>query len=69
MKRAGAGTATGANGFQRRGVDAAFAQKSRQQRRQNRFAGARIRAGDEKCSLQFADMKTEMPKPRNGIDG
>ena len=43
----------GANGFERRCVDAAPAQKFHEQRGQNRFADAGVRAGDEKRLLQL----------------
>ena len=53
-ERARVVAAAGANRFERRRVDAAFAQKSRQQRGQHRFAGAGVRAGDEERSASFA---------------
>ena len=40
-------------------VYAARAQKMRQQRGQNGFADAGVRAGDEECWLHFADIKAE----------
>ena len=52
-KRAGVSAATGANGLQRRDIFAPFAQKLRQQRRQNRFADAGVRARDEDNPLHL----------------
>jgi hypothetical protein len=59
------GAAAGANGFERRRVDAALAQKSHQQRGQNRFADAGVRAGDEERLLHSPTSKRKRPLTRH----
>jgi hypothetical protein len=49
----------GANRLERCDFHAARAQELRQQRGQNGFADAGVRAGDEESWLHFADMKAE----------